>query len=99
MTEGLLYSVQAHNQARLLSPRGIGVNHALLHGLIESGNRLAENLVGARFVAFRQRLAELPQCGAKAGSVGPVAGGSFLSLSGALQRRKMICHSWSLPSL
>jgi hypothetical protein len=68
------------------------MNDALLHRLIQRRDALAENLFGGGLVAFGERFAQLAQRGAQAGRVGPVAGGSFLSLTGAFQRGKMICH-------
>jgi hypothetical protein len=68
------------------------VDYALLNRLIEGGNGLSEDQVGAGLIAFRQSLAQLPQSAAQPGGVGAVADASFLSLTGAFQRRKMVCH-------
>jgi hypothetical protein len=70
------------------------VDHALLNGLVEGGNGLPVNHFCAGFVAFGQSFTQLSQRTPQAGSVGAVAHGSGLSLSGALQRRKMVRHVW-----
>jgi hypothetical protein len=74
------------------------VNGALLDGLVEGRNGLAEELLGSLFVALDETLAETAQCGAQARGIGPVAGGTLNGLTGALQRRIMICHLLLLPS-
>ncbi len=68
------------------------MDHALLHRFIQRRNRLPEHLFRRRLVALRERFAQLPQGRAQTRRVGPVPGGSFLSLTGAFQRRKMISH-------
>jgi hypothetical protein len=90
--------VQAHAQAGLVSRRRVLVKHALLDRFVEGGYGLAKNLIGSLVVTFGERLAQIAKRGAQAGSVGAVAKRAFLSLTGAFQRRKMICHVIRLPS-
>jgi hypothetical protein len=68
------------------------MQNALLDGLIEGGNRLAENLPSCSFVAFCQGLAEIAQCGAQSRGVASVALCAGFGLPGAFERGKMICH-------
>jgi len=84
--------VQTRVETGLVARCGVLVKHALLDRFVESGDRLPENLVGPLLVTFSERLTQVAQRAAQSGSVGAVASRAFLSLTGALQRRKMICH-------
>ena len=59
--------------------------------------RCCERSFPRPLVALGESFAEIAQRSA-GGTVGPVAGGALLGLTGAFQRRKMISHSGSLPS-
>src|SRR6185312_3587045 len=77
-----------------VAARRILVDHTLLDGLVEGRNGLPEELLGGLFIALGQAFTELTQGTAQARSVGAVAGGTFYCLTGAFDRRKMICHVW-----
>jgi hypothetical protein len=73
------------------------VQRALLDRFVEGGDGLAIDLLGVGFVAFFDAFAQFAQLGAEAGRVGAVDCGSFFGLTGALQRRLMICHCLIVP--
>jgi SpoVK/Ycf46/Vps4 family AAA+-type ATPase len=68
------------------------MQHALLDCLVEGGDGLPKNLIGALLVALGKRLTQVAQGATQPGSVGAIAHRSFRGLTGAFQRRKMICH-------
>ena len=68
------------------------MQNALLDGLVEGGYGLAVGLSGGGFVALFEALAQVAQGGAELRCIGPVTGGALRGLTGALERRKMICH-------
>jgi len=70
------------------------VQAAFLDGLIQRRNGLAIGLLSGGFVALGDGLAQVAELRAQAGGVGTVARGATFGLTGALQRRKMICHIW-----
>jgi hypothetical protein len=90
----LFHRIDADAKPRLI-PRGrILVQRALLDRLVERGYGLAVGLLGGLLVAFFDGLAQAAQRGAQAGSVGAVRSSALRGLTGALKRRKMICHVW-----
>jgi hypothetical protein len=70
------------------------MERALLDRFIENRNGLTVHLLSSGFVAFCNGLAQVAQLRAQTGSISAIAGGSTFGLTGALQRRKMICHVW-----
>src|SRR6266496_4732435 len=62
--------------------------------LVERGSSLAIDLLGGSLVALGDGFAHIAQLGAQAGGIGAVPRRAGFSLTGALQRRKMICHVW-----
>lgn len=91
---GLFHRIDASAQARLVTCGGIPVQRALLDGLVEGGDGLAVGLFGGLLVALFDSLAEGAQRRAQAGRVGAIGGSALFSLTGALERRKMISHVW-----
>jgi hypothetical protein len=90
----LLHRIDANAQPRLVAGGRILVQRALLDRLVERGYGLAVSLLGGLLVAFFDGLAQATQRGAQAGSVGAIRSSALRGLTGALQRRKMICHVW-----
>lgn len=80
-------------QPGLVPRRGILVDHALLDGLIERRDGLAEQLVDIVFVAGGQRLAELADCTTQTSLVAAVNYRLSFRLPGPLQGRIMIRHN------
>jgi len=70
------------------------VERAFLNGLVQGGNGLAVGLLGGGLISLIDGFAEDAQLGAQAGGVGAIGCRALGGLAGALQRRKMICHSW-----
>src|SRR5215469_2137229 len=85
--------LQPRVQPALVPRNRVLVEHALLHALVESGDGRLELLLRGLGVALRERFAQRAQAGAHAAAVGPVLGGAGLGLTGALERRNVICHS------
>jgi hypothetical protein len=96
-SQKLLHRPNALAQAGLIARRGVLVQQPLLNAFVERGYRLAVGLLGGGLVAFFNGLAQVAQLSTKSGSVGAIARGAAFGLARTLQRRKMICHSWSLP--
>jgi hypothetical protein len=88
----LLHRIDTSAEAGLIARGGIHVQRALLDCLVERGDRLAIGLFGGLFVALFNGLSQAAQCGAQAGGICAVRGGTLCGLTGALKRRKMICH-------
>jgi len=93
----LLHRRNALAQARLVAGGGVAVQRALLDGLVERGHRLAVGRFGGGFVAFFDGLAQGAQRGAQAGGVGAIGGRALRGLTGAFERRKVICHVGFVP--
>jgi hypothetical protein len=68
------------------------VKHTLLNSFVQGRNRLPEDLVGRLLVAFGERLSHVAKRAPQAGTIGPIANRAFFCLTGAFQRRKMVCH-------
>src|SRR3954470_17553903 len=90
--ECLLQLCQARREAALVAGGGVLVQRTLLNALVDHGRGLSELGGGGLLVASGQGFAEGAQGAAQARGVGAVHVGAFLCLTGALQRRKMICH-------
>src|ERR1700690_4360603 len=88
----LLEDIKPGRQPRLVARSGIFVQNALLDRLVERRDGFAVGLAGGGFIAFFQALTHVAQRGTQLRGVLTVAGGPFLRLTGALQRRKMIGH-------
>src|SRR4051812_8328947 len=88
----LLQRLQAGAQAGFIPASGVLVQHALLDSFVEGGNRLAESLLRGSLVALREGFTHVAQCGTQTRGVAAVPGGACLGLTGALERRKMVCH-------
>src|ERR1035441_1511358 len=93
---GQCKSLQPRVQAALVAGDGVVVQNALLHALVQRGDGLAILCLGGLHIALHQRLAQGPQTGAHTAAAGAVHFGAFFGLPGALQRRYMVCHSFSL---
>src|SRR5580658_2377740 len=93
----LLHRRNALAEAGLVACGSIPVQRALLNRLIERGYGLAISLLGGLLVALLNCLAQSAQRGAQTGGVGAIRGRALRSLTGALKRRKMICHIASNP--
>ena len=93
----LLQRIQARAQAGLVASGGVFVENAFLNGLVEGGNCLAKNLLRGRLIASGQCFAQAPEFGAQTRAVAAVLHSAGFSLTGALQRRKMVCHRSSIP--
>jgi hypothetical protein len=65
---------------------------ALLNALVERRDGLAELGLGGLHVPLGQRFTERAQAGAHTAAVGTVDGGLGLGLTGALERRNVVCH-------
>ena len=70
------------------------MQRALLDGFVEHGDGLSVRLLGSGLIALGDALAQVAQLGTQAGGIGAVARGAAFGLTGALLRRKMICHVW-----
>lgn len=88
----LAESLDARVQAALVARRGVLVDDALLHALIDGGNGGAVLLTGGLGIALLESLAEGPQFATDAAAVGAVHCGLLFSLTGALERRNMVRH-------
>ena len=89
----LLQRAEAGAEAGLIAGGGIGVERALLDGLVDGRDRLPEHLLRGRLVALGERVAEMPQRGADTGSVDAIAHRALRGLPGALERGEMIRHN------
>jgi len=90
--KALLQRLQAGAQAGFIPASGVFVQHALLDGLVEGGDGLAISLLSGGLVALGEGFAHVAQRRAQARGVAAVPGSAGLGLTGALERRKMICH-------
>jgi hypothetical protein len=88
----LLHRIDTNPEAGLIARGGIHVQRALLDCLVERGHRLPVGLFGGLFVALFNGLSQAAQCGAQAGGICAISGRALRGLTGALKRRKMICH-------
>jgi hypothetical protein len=68
------------------------MNDALLNSLIQSRNCLAESLLCGLFISLCKAFTESAQLAAQARGIAAITGGSLFRLTGAFQRRKMVCH-------
>ena len=93
----LLHCSHTHTEAGLVARSSIFMQRALLDCLIERRHRLAVGLLGGWFVALLDGLAQGPQRGAQARSIGAIGSCALRGLTGALKRRKMISHVWLVP--
>jgi hypothetical protein len=84
--------LEAGVEAALVAGDGVLVEDALLDALVERGDGQAVLLLSGLDLTLGQSLAERAQAGAHAAAVGAVDGGAGLSLTGALERRNVICH-------
>src|SRR3954452_23136206 len=96
---GCRQRLQPRVQAALVTGNSVRVQHALLRTLVQGRNGGAELRLGGLHVALDKGLAKLTQDAADAAAVSAVHRGLSFSLTGALQRRYMICHSASLISV
>jgi hypothetical protein len=64
-----------------------------LDGFVEGRDGGAVGLSSDSFIAFIEAFAQAAESGAQLRCVSPVAGSAFRSLTGALERRKMISHA------
>jgi hypothetical protein len=92
--KSLLHGADALTQAGLVARRRIGVQCALLDRFVENRHGFTVQVFSSGFVALAYGLAQVAQLRAQTGGVGAITGGSTFGLTGALQRRKMICHVW-----
>src|SRR4051794_38225634 len=90
--------LQAGVEAALVAGDGVGVENALLHALVQSGDGFAKLRLGGLDIALGQRLPQKAKAAAHAAAVGAVHRGAGFGLTGAFQRRYMVCHSYSLIS-
>jgi hypothetical protein len=84
--------LQASAQAGLVPGGSVFVNCALPHGFVNHRNSFRKRSFGLVAVAGLNGCSEFAQSSAEAGCIGAILPGAFLGLSGALQRRKMVCH-------
>jgi hypothetical protein len=82
-------------QPALVAGRGVGVQNALLHALVEGGCGCLVLLGRGLEVALLNGLAEGAQAAADAALVGAVYARALFGLTDALQRGDMICHGGS----
>ena len=68
------------------------MQNTLLNRFIQSRSRLAEGLSGSGLVALGERFTHITESRAQAGGVAAVAGSAAFGLTGAFERRKMVCH-------
>jgi len=88
----LLHRIDTGAEAGLIARGGVHVQRALLDCLVERGHRLAVGLFGGLFVALFNGLSQAAQGSAQTGGIGAIGGRALRGLTGALKRRKMICH-------
>src|SRR5258708_3846416 len=88
---------QPHVQAGFIAGGRVLVDYTLLHGLIDHGDSVGEQRLSLSGISRLQGLPELPQLGAKTGCISAILRGTFYGLTGALERRKMICHVLLCP--
>ena len=86
------HGLQPGVQAALVARGGVVVQNALLHALIEQGNRPVVLGTCGGGIVRGQRFAHGAQATAQLAAVGAVDGGALDGLPGALQRRNMVCH-------
>src|SRR5437016_9912588 len=84
--------VYTRAEAGFVTASGVLMNHALLDRLIDHRGGRAEAGFGGFTVALLDCLAQRAQCRAQAGLVGAVHLSPLFGLTGALKRRKMVCH-------
>jgi len=76
----------------LVTGSGIFVKNALLDGFIEGRDRSRENLLGGSFVVSGESLAHFAKSRPQPRGIAAIPLGTSFGFTGALQRRKMICH-------
>src|ERR1700733_3051623 len=86
-------------QAALVPGGGVLVEHTLLHALIQSRNGFTVLLGNRGGIPFSNSLAQGAEGLANMTLVGAVDPGTLDCLTGALQRRHMICHGKPLAFL
>jgi hypothetical protein len=79
-------------QPALIPRRSVLVQNTLLHALIQRRNRLTILLGNPRGIPFGNGLAECPKGPADVTLISPINCGTLNCLTGALQRRNMVCH-------
>jgi hypothetical protein len=84
--------LEAGVQAALVARNGVLVQDALLDALVESRDGLAILGLGGFHIALGEGLAHEAKAAADAGTVGAVDFSLDDGLTGALERRNMICH-------
>jgi hypothetical protein len=84
--------LEAGVQAALVTRNGVLVQNALLNALVQSGDGFAELGLGGLDVALGESFAHQAQAAANAGTVGAVHFSLYDGLTGALERRNVICH-------
>ena len=75
------------------------MDHTSLYCAVDHGNGLLKHRFSLGRIFGIQGLAKFSQGGAKAGFVKAILRCAFLGLSGALKRRKMICHYGAMSSI
>src|ERR1039458_627913 len=88
--------LEAGIQAALVARNGVAVEDTLLHALVESGDGFAILRLRGLYIALGQGLAQQAEAAANTAAVGAIDGGAGHGLTGAFQRRYMICHYESL---
>jgi hypothetical protein len=84
--------LEAGIQAALVARNGVLVQDALLNALVERGDGGLELGLGRGNIALGESFAHQAQAAANAGTVGAVHFSLYDCLTGALERRNMICH-------
>ena len=89
-------SFDAGSEAGLVARGGVFVEDALLHALVESGDGLAVAVAGLFDVSGSDGFTESAERAADAGAIGAIDERFAFGLTGALERRNVVCHEVKL---